>query len=113
MIVVPVDLHGLLQQLLLLLLPQGAAAAGAARGEPGARRRGARGVHLVGAVVGVTADALEQGHHFDELLPEGVVVPAVEERVVARGGHGHDVGDEEGEVVEAPAVDGPHVQVWK
>lgn len=37
-----------------------------------------------------------------ELLPEVVVEPGVEEGVVARGGHGDGVSDEEAEVVIPP-----------
>ena len=38
-------------------------------------------------------------------VPEGLVEPPVEERVVAGGGHGEGVAGEEGDVVPLPAVD--------
>ena len=37
-----------------------------------------------------------------KLRPEGGVEPAVQEGVVAGGGHGDDVGEEEGDVVVGP-----------
>ena len=37
-------------------------------------------------------------------VPEGLVEPPVEERVVAGGGHGEGVAEEEGHVVPLPAV---------
>ena len=37
-------------------------------------------------------------------VPEGLVEPPVEERVVAGGGHGEGVAGEEGHVVPLPAV---------
>ena len=46
----------------------------------------------------------EEGEDPDKLLPEGVVEPPVEERVVAGGGHGGQVAEEEGQVVEGPAA---------
>ena len=39
------------------------------------------------------------------VVPEGLVEPPVEERVVAGGGHGEGVAGEEGDVVPPPAVD--------
>ena len=37
-----------------------------------------------------------------ELRPEGGIEPAVQEGVVAGGGHGDDVGEEEGHIVIGP-----------
>ena len=53
----------------------------------------------------------EQRNHGDELLPEALVEPSVEERVVAGGGHGQGVATEEDQVVELPAIRLDHPQI--
>ena len=48
-----------------------------------------------------------------ELRPEGGIEPAVQERVVAGGGHGDDVGEEEGDVVIGPTSCSIILQILK
>ncbi len=65
----------------------------------------------IGRTIRICAKYSQSRTHVDKFLPEGVVEPAVQERIAASGRHGDDVADDKGCVIKLPTVHRKKLQI--